>query len=186
MTKLLLILFCLCGSLVNAQQLSKKKVDPKTRDTTQYTREQSLYNPANNYIFNLNNFIGWRIEKISAKDNGGDTILLYLRIDPGKYFQLTRDSSLLHITFAGGHSLNLTASSVEKYLYTSGETSPKHGNTDIFAAYPLTAADILQLTTQFITSLRIHTTTGPVDYSIKHGNALKIQKVFQWVTKSKL
>jgi hypothetical protein len=184
MKNLLLILLLFCSGLVSAQQLSKKKVDPKTGDTTQFTRERTLYNPTINYILDLTNFIGWRIEKISAKEHQGDTILLFLRIVPGKNFQLSKDSSLIHITFADGHTHNFKADSVWEFQYGGLEyTSPKSSNIDIFATYALTPADINALIAQPVTALRLHTSVGPVDYSISHKNAVKIQKILEGISK---
>jgi hypothetical protein len=179
MKNLLLITLLFCGGLVSAQHLSKKRVDRKTGDTTQFTREWSLYNPVSNYILGNSNFIGWRIEKRSVKKHGGNMVLLYLRIIPSKYFLLTRDSSLLHITFADGHAQNLKSDSVWMFQYGGASyNSPKSAGIDIFAAYVLTAADIHALTVQPITGIRLHTTAGPVDYPISHVYAVRIQKKF--------
>jgi hypothetical protein len=189
MKNLLLITLVLYTGLAGAQGLSKKRVDRKTGDTVQSTRERTLYNAVGNYVLATNDFIGWRIKKVSAKQHRADTLFLILRINPrvahDKYFQVTRDSSLLRITFAGGRSSDLKASSVVEWQYSGlAESSPTHGNPDIFASYPLSAGDIRALAAEPLTAVLIHTVAGPANYPVRRNHALKIQEVMSKLGKA--
>ena len=182
---LLLIAYLLYSGLGCAQNLSKKKVDAKTGDTTQMTREKMLFDPVlKNLVFGEDYKVGWRIEKLMAKAHHADTMLFFLHIYGGGFISNKNNNQLL-VTFVDGHSLNLPLRNAWTNEYGGlPAEAPAGSASDTFAAYILNPEAIHEMITGQITAIKVVTTSGAVDYVVKANRALEIQKYLGNVTAS--
>jgi hypothetical protein len=172
MKNLVLITLILYSGLAGAQTRLKEKVDRKTGDTIQMTRETMLWNPIlKNLAFGQSYKVGWRVEKLMVKGHRADTLLFFLHIYGGGLISNTSYSPLF-ISFADGHN---------QY----GGVAEREGDgTDTYATYVLRPDDINEIVNGQIRAIKVTTLSGPIDYTVNANSAHKIPQYLSSVAKA--
>jgi hypothetical protein len=183
MKNLVLITLILYSGLAGAQTRLKEKVDRKTGDTIQMTRETMLWNPIlKNLAFGQSYKVGWRVEKLMVKGHRADTLLFFLHIYGGGLISNTSYSPLF-ISFADGHTLTISLRNAFTNQY--GGVAEREGDgTDTYATYVLRPDDINEIVNGQIRAIKVTTLSGPIDYTVNANSAHKIPQYLSSVAKA--